>query len=341
MKNILDLNFEEIQQLLSTKGQPKFRAEQLFQGLQNGLELSQISNIPKELVTQLEQEYFGQLKQEKVQISSDNTKKYLFSLCDKEYIETVFLPNHYGNTACISTQVGCRMNCAFCASGLNGLVRNLTAGEILGQVLKINHLNGGSTKKRAISNLVLMGSGEPLDNLENVIEFVRKASSPNGINISKRNISISTCGLLDKIYQLTESDASGITLTISLHATTDESRKTIMPIAKSVAIADLFKAAKNYFEVTGRRVIFEYALIKGTNTNHFDAMRLIQLAKGFPCHINLIRLNPVKERGLNGIGEEEAKKFCKKLTDNGVSATIRRSQGVDIDSACGQLRNKI
>jgi len=341
LKNILDLDIDQIATTVVDLGQPSYRVKQIYAGIQNGLELQEITNLPKDFAKKLSNQFFGQLILKRKLVSVDKIQKYLLQLSDGQHIETVFLPNSYGNTVCISTQVGCKMNCAFCASGLNGFVRNLSVGEMLGQVIKANQLNGGTTKKRAVNNVVLMGSGEPLDNFEHVIEFVLRCGDKAGLNISKRNISISTCGLVDKIYQLADSAANGITLTISLHATTDEMRKTIMPIAKSVSIKDLFTAAKYYFEKSGRRVVFEYALIKGVNNNHFDAVRLVELTKGLPCHINLIRLNDVKERELKSIGEDETKKFLKKLKDNNVSATIRKSQGADIYGACGQLRNNI
>jgi len=342
VNTLLDYDLDALTALVQDLGQPKFRATQLYQGLQNGLDVAEISNLPKSFVEQIYGKasgFFGQPQKIKEQKSQDGTVKYLFSFFDNECVETVYLPNNYGGTICVSTQVGCRMDCAFCASGLQGLKRNLSVGEILGQVVEVNRLHGGNTKKRAISNIVLMGSGEPLDNFESVVDFVERVSDPQGLGISKRNISLSTCGLVDKMKALADSKAAGVTLTISLHATTDEYRQQIMPIAKSYNLAQIFAASKDYFEKTGRRIVFEYALIKGVNTHHLDTVRLAALTKGLPCHINLIRLNPVKERGLDGIGEQEAKKFLQKLKDSGLSATLRRRQGVDIDGACGQLRN--
>ncbi len=244
----------------------------------------------------------------------------------------------HGNTICISTQVGCRMNCAFCASGLDGLVRNLTAGEMVGEVLAVNNDLGNGD--RQITNIVLMGSGEPLDNYDNVIKFINMISDANGINISKRNISLSTCGLCDKIYNLAD-DLGGVTLTISLHAPNDKIRGQIMPINKVYNIDEILKAVKYYFDKTGRRIIFEYSMIKGVNDSVDCAKELSLLLKGLPCHVNLINLNYVKEKGLQSSGKEPVQAFLKVLDKNGISATIRRTMGSDIEGACGQLRRKI
>ena len=246
----------------------------------------------------------------------------------------------YGFTLCVSTQVGCRMGCKFCASTLHGLARNLSAGEILGQVLLVNRDLGGSRKNRQITNLVLMGSGEPLDNFDNVVKFIELISSGRGLNISQRNISLSTCGLVPGIYKLLEKDFN-TTLTISLHATTDEERAKIMPIAKAYSIEEIIKACKDYYQKTNRRVYFEYTLIKGVNDSHEDIKRLSKLLKGFNCHVNVIPLNTVKERSLQGTSRLEAYKFVDDLKSQGISATVRRTMGEDIEGACGQLRNKI
>ena len=246
----------------------------------------------------------------------------------------------YGYTICLSTQVGCRMGCKFCASTLGGRVRNLSAGEILAPIILVNREKGGSLKDRKITNVVLMGSGEPLDNYDNVVKFLNLVSSQKGFNISERNISLSTCGIVDKIYALADLEKS-ITLTISLHATTDEKRREIMPIANKYSIADILKACKYYFNKTGRKIYFEYTLIKGINDRDEDADNLARLLKGLLCHVNLIPLNPVKERTLVSTGRLFAYKFMDKLKEKGVSATVRRTMGEDIEGACGQLRNKI
>jgi 23S rRNA (adenine2503-C2)-methyltransferase len=232
------------------------------------------------------------------------------------------------------------MGCKFCASTLGGLKRNLSSGEILGQVLLINRDLGGSRKERKITNIVLMGSGEPLDNFDNVTKFIDLISSNKGLNISQRNISLSTCGLVDKIGELAEKNYN-ITLTISLHASTDEKRKEIMPIANKYTIAEIVDACKKYYDVTGRRIYFEYTLIKGVNDTGEDIERLFKLLKGMNCHINIIPLNSVKERNLIGSTRAYAYKFAEELNKKGISATVRRTMGEDIEGACGQLRNKI
>ena len=246
----------------------------------------------------------------------------------------------YGYTLCVSTQVGCRMRCAFCASGIDGLVRNLSCGEILGQVIEVNQFLEGSLKgDRKITNIVLMGSGEPLDNYDNVKKFVKLVNNENGLNISERNISLSTCGIVENIYRLADDDMQ-ITLTISLHAPFDDMRKKLMPIANKYTINDIIKACKYYFNKTGRRVVFEYVLIKNVNTTDECINELVRLMKGFSYHINVISLNNVEEKDLQGTTREEAFEFVKKLQDRHISATLRRTMGQDIDGACGQLRRK-
>ncbi|HBN13084.1 MAG TPA: 23S rRNA (adenine(2503)-C(2))-methyltransferase RlmN, partial [Clostridiales bacterium] len=269
--------------------------------------------------------------------SADGTEKYLFSLADGNVIEGVFMKYKYGNTQCVSTQVGCRMGCKFCASTLGGLARNLTSGEILCQVLAVNAAHGGDGKARAVTNVVLMGSGEPLDNYDNTVKFLKNVSAEGGINISPRNISLSTCGIVPKIYSLAD-EGLPVNLTISLHQTTDEGRARTMPIAKKYTIAEILKACEYYFEKTGRRYIFEYSLIDGENCEKADAERLIALLKGRPCHVNLIRLNEVKERSLKAATDKKAYAFAAMLEKGGLSATVRRSMGSDIGGACGQLR---
>ncbi len=249
------------------------------------------------------------------------------------------MPHDYGDTLCLSTQIGCRMGCTFCASTLDGLVRNLTPAEMLGQVICVNRDNGGSTKNRAITNLVLMGSGEPFDNYDNVLEFLDKVSEEGGINISERNISLSTSGLCDKIRKFATSGHK-VTLSISLHAPFDELRSALMPVNKAYCVKELVDSAKFYFENTGRRVIFEYTLIKGENDSDACAKELARLLKGFPAHVNLIRLNEVKERNHVAPSVDATEEFLHKLEKLGVSATIRRSLGNDIEGACGQLRRR-
>ena len=297
-----------------------------------------MSDLPLSLRDKLKEKYYDRaLKVEKTLVSADGTVKYLYRLNDGNVIEGAFMTQSYGNTLCVSTQVGCRMGCAFCASGIGGLVRNLTAGEILSQVLCVNRLQGGTLDKRAVTNIVLMGSGEPLDNYDEVTEFLRLVTSDGGLNVSERNISLSTCGLVENVRRLAD-DGFTVTLTFSLHASSDEYRRSIMPIANKYTIKEIVDAAKYYFDKTGRRVIFEYTMIKGVNVNHFDAKRLSEILKGFPCHVNLIPLNPVKEKNLKGISGAEAERFMKKLHEFGVSASIRKSKGSDVGGACGQLR---
>ncbi len=268
--------------------------------------------------------------------SSDGTEKYLFRLADGNVIEGVLMKYKYGNTQCVSTQVGCRMGCKFCASTLGGRVRDLSSGEILAQVLLINSLHAQG-KERGVTNVVLMGSGEPLDNYQNVVEFLKNVTCEGGINISARNISLSTCGLVDKMYALAD-EGLPVNLTVSLHSTTDSERARTMPVANKWSIAEILKACENYFNKTGRRYIFEYALIEGENCDDKHADELISLLKGKPCHVNLIRLNEVKERTLSAAGEKAAYRFLGLLEKGGLSATLRRRTGADIGGACGQLR---
>lgn len=337
MKKILqDLSFSELENLILSFGEKPFRAKQLYTGLMQGKKISQI-NITATLREKLLEEY----EDEPVRIiqtltSSDGTEKFLFALSDGNVIEGVLMKYKYGNTQCVSTQVGCRMGCKFCASTLGGLVRNLTSGEILSQVLVVNALHSEGNK-RGVTNVVLMGSGEPLDNFENVVNFLKNVSAEGGIGISPRNISLSTCGLVPKIYELADIGLP-VNLTISLHQTTDEGRARTMPIAKKYTISEILKACEYYFDKTGRRYIFEYSLIAGENSDKEHAEGLIKLLKGKPCHVNLIRLNEVKERTLKSITDKQSYAFAEELSKGGLSATVRRSMGSDIGGACGQLR---
>ncbi|MGN0811909.1 MAG: 23S rRNA (adenine(2503)-C(2))-methyltransferase RlmN [Candidatus Coproplasma sp.] len=337
MKSILqDLNYRQIEDLVLELGEKKFRAKQLYEGLMQGKRISEI-NLPKSLRDELCDRFEDcPIEIIKTLVSSDGTEKYLFRLADGNIIEGVFMRYKYGNTQCVSTQVGCRMGCKFCASTLGGRVRDLTSGEILSQVLVVNskHREGA---KRGVTNIVLMGSGEPLDNYSNVVTFLRNVSAEGGINISPRNISLSTCGLVDKMYDLAE-EGLPVNLTVSLHNTTDGERARTMPIANKWSIAEILKACENYFNATGRRYIFEYALIAGENCDSRHAEELIALLKGRPCHVNLIRLNEVKERSLMAAEEKQAYTFLGLLQKGGLSATLRRRTGADVGGACGQLR---
>ncbi len=337
---ILDYTLPEIEQLFEEKGIAKYRARQLYQGLMKGWTFDENTTLPKDVITFLKNNYIETgVTIEKRYISRiDKTEKYLFRLSDGNIIEGVLMRYHYGNTICISTQVGCRMGCAFCASGIDGLERNLTPGEILGQILVVSKFAEKiNSKDRTITNIVLMGTGEPLDNYDNVIKFLEIINSEYSLNISKRNISLSTSGLVDKIYKLADANYP-LTLTISLHAASDEVRKQIMPVANKYSIAELLDAAKYYFKKTGRRVIFEYALIAGVNDTVAQAEKLSILLRGFQCHVNLINLNKVKEKKYESSEKSNINAFVKVLNKNKISNSIRRTLGADIDGACGQLR---
>ena len=337
MKKIIqDLSFAELENLILSFGEKKFRARQLYEGLTRGKSISGI-NVPAALREKLLSEYEDEpVKIIKTLRSEDGTEKYLFALADGNVVEGVLMKYKYGNTQCVSTQVGCRMGCKFCASTLGGLIRNLTSGEILAQVLTVNALHSVQGR-RGVTNVVLMGSGEPLDNYGNVVGFLKNVSAEAGINISPRNISLSTSGLVPKIYALAD-EGLAVNLTVSLHAVTDEERARTMPVAKKYSISEILKACSYYFEKTGRRYIFEYALIAGENCGKEHAEGLINLLKGRPCHVNLIRLNEVKERDLSTITEKQAYAFLGLLEKGGLSATLRRRTGADIGGACGQLR---
>ena len=334
----LGLSKEEISSLLPNC--QKYTAAQIYSFLQDGKNFHEMTSLKKDLREKLNNDFIanpvGILE---VFTGKSGTKKYLFKLCDNNLIEGVYMPHDYGDTLCLSTQIGCRMGCTFCASTLDGLVRNLTPAEMLGQVICVNRDNGGSAKNRAITNLVLMGSGEPFDNYDNVLKFLDKVSEEGGINISERNISLSTSGLCDKIRKFATSGHK-VTLSISLHAPFDELRSALMPVNKAYCVKELVDSAKFYFENTGRRVIFEYTLIKGENDSDACAKELARLLKGFPAHVNLIRLNEVKERNHVAPSVDATEEFLHKLEKLGVSATIRRSLGNDIEGACGQLRRR-
>ena len=338
MKRIIqDLDYNSICALMQSLGEPKFRAKQLFIGLSQGKSISKISVLGAGLKAKLLEEFEdAPLEILKTLKSADGTEKYLFRLADGNIIEGVLMKYKYGNTQCVSTQVGCRMGCKFCASTLGGRVRDLTSGEILSQVLLVNSLHAEG-KQRGVTNVVLMGSGEPLDNYENVVNFLKNVTAADGINISARNISLSTCGLADKMRLLAE-EGIPVNLTVSLHSTTDAELARTMPVANKWKIAEILRACEYYFSKTGRRYIFEYALIDGENCDVKHAEELIELLKGKPCHINLIRLNEVKERSLAAADEKQAYRFLGLLQKGGLSATLRRRTGADIGGACGQLR---
>lgn len=336
--DILSLNLSELQEYLTKNNEPKFRAKQIFTALHSFKSVDDISNISNALKEKLKADFeTNVISIEKQLISKDGTRKFLYRLCDNNIIEGVLMKYEYGNTLCVSTQVGCRMGCEFCASTKNGLVRNLSAGEILGQVLCVNNLIGGTREKRQITNVVLMGSGEPLDNYDNVCKFFKLINDENGIGISSRNISLSTCGIVPNIKKLAD-DGFTITLTISLHNTLDEKRELFMPITKKYKIAEVLDSARYYFKKTGRRVIFEYSVINGENDSKEDAIRLKELLKGLSAHVNIIVLNEIKERKFNKTTKKDAYRFLGLLEEQKLSASVRRQMGVDINGACGQLR---
>lgn len=337
-QSLLGMGVSQIAMLLPDC--PKFRAKQIYDFLMDGKNFFEMTSLGKDLRERLAQEYIANpVKILEVFEGKSGTKKYLFRLQDDNLIEGVYMPHDYGDTLCLSTQIGCRMGCTFCASTLDGLVRNLTAGEMLGQVIAVNRDNGGRAKDRKITNLVLMGSGEPLDNYENTLAFLDAVSANDGINISERNISLSTSGLCDKIIDFANSGHK-VTLSISLHAPFDDLRSALMPVNRAYPIEKLIKSARYYFEKTGRRVIFEYTLIAGENDSDECAKQLAKITRGFPSHVNLIRLNEVKERNHKSPTVDATQTFLQKLQNFGVSATIRKSLGNDIEGACGQLRRR-
>lgn len=337
---LLGYTLSELTEYLGTMGEKPFRAKQVYGWLHKGTEFDEMRNLPGTLRERMKEsdEAIGVKIIKTLYSQKDGTEKYLFSLRDGNVVEGVLMKYNYGNTLCISSQVGCRMGCAFCASTLEGRVRDMTAGEMMGEVIAVNRLHT-SGDKRGVTNIVMMGSGEPLDNYDNVVRFLKLVSDPDGINISLRNVSVSTCGLADRMDELAKENLP-ITLSISLHAPTDEARQRIMPIAKRYSIARLMKACRDYVDQVGRRIVFEYALIEGVNTSLEDADRLAALTRGLLCHVNLIPLNDVPERNLSAPSQQGIDAFQKRLEALHVSVTRRREMGADIEGACGQLRRK-
>jgi len=332
--DILSMLPAELEYIIEEIGQPKFRAKQLWGWLhqQRVQEFSDMANIPKAMRDALDARFFLAKAQEKrKQISKDGTVKFLFAMVDGALIESVLMDYNHGASVCISTQVGCRMGCVFCASAEGGLVRNLTAGEMCAQVYSI-----AKESEKRIGNIVLMGCGEPLDNLGETLKFLQLITHPDGMNIGARHITVSTCGLVPEILALA-GEKLQITLAISLHAPTDDVRQQLMPIAKRYTIAETISACKEYVNITNRRITFEYALAHGINDSPAQAKQLATLLRGINCHVNLIPVN--KARGqTHGSGKNAAKVFTQVLQDNRVQTTLRRSLGTDIDGACGQLR---
>ena len=327
----------EMTQLFKDMGQPAFRARQVYTWLHKGVRsYEEMTNLPKNLRQILEEKYpiLPPVAVRKQESARDGTIKYLWKLSDGNCVETVLMRYHYGNTVCISTEVGCRMGCAFCASTLGGLVRRLEPHEMLDQVLFTQCDSG-----LPVSHIVLMGIGEPLDNFDNVMRFLELVNSPDGMNISMRHISLSTCGLVPKIDELAQRKLQ-ISLAISLHGPNDEIRNRIMPVNKAYPMDELLAACRRYYDRTSRRIHFEYAMIDGVNDRERDARELLQRLKGLPAHVNMIPLNHVEESPLKPSSRAAIAKFQKILEDGGVTATIRRTLGGDIDASCGQLRRK-
>ena len=335
--NLKSMTIPEIGAVLKELGQPAFRGKQVFSWLHKGVRsYDEMTNLPQALRSRLAEEYpiCPPEVVRKQESAKDGTIKYLWKLQDGNCVETVLMRYHYGNTVCISTEVGCRMGCAFCASTLGGLVRRLEPYEMLDQVL-FTQLDSGLP----ISHIVLMGIGEPLDNFDNVLRFLELVNSPDGMNISMRHISLSTCGLVPKIDELAKQKLQ-ISLAVSLHGPTDEIRNKIMPVNKAYPIEVLMAACRRYYEATSRRIHFEYAMIDGVNDSPAEAKELLRLMKGIQAHINLIPLNHVEESPLKPSSKAAVAKFQKLLEDGGVPATVRRTLGGDIDASCGQLRRK-
>ena len=337
MKHIKSMTQPEIQAVLKELNQPAFRAKQVFTWLHKGVRsYEEMTNLPKALRDILSEKYPIQAPQvlRKQESARDGTIKYLWQLSDGNCVETVLMRYHYGNTVCISTEVGCRMGCAFCASTLGGLVRKLEPFEMLDQVL-FTQVDSGLP----VSHIVLMGIGEPLDNYDNVMRFLELVNSPDGMCISMRHISLSTCGLVPMIYKLAEEKLQ-LTLSVSLHAPSDEIRNTIMPVNKAYPTEELLEACRCYYKATNRRISFEYAMIDGVNDTEAAARLLLKRLKGLPAHMNLIPLNHVEESPLKPSSRKAVQRFQQILEEGGVPATVRRTLGGDIDASCGQLRRK-
>lgn len=335
MTNALDLTPADWQAALAALGEPSFRARQVFGWLHKGARFDAMGNLPSTLRKTLAAQYDDHAVtiHEKFVSQEDGTVKYLFRLHDGHLIEGVRMRYHHGDTLCISTQVGCRMGCTFCASTLDGCARNLSAGEMLGQIIAANR------DEPRIHNVVLMGSGEALDNYGATILFLRLLREKGGLELSLRSVSLSTCGIVPRIRQLAD-EGLPVTLSISLHAPDDDLRRTLMPVAAAYPMDDLLDACRYYLQQTGRRIIFEYALISGVNCETRHARLLASRLRGMQCHVNLIPLNPVAESGLPGATRPEVLAFQQTLAQHHISATVRREMGRDISGACGQLRRR-
>ena len=336
MTDIRSMTLEELKEAMTTLGEKPFRAKQIYEWLHVRLvdDFDEMTNLSRALREKLQENYaLWPLQALRGQTSKiDGTKKFLFALSDRQVVESVWMQYHHGDSVCISSQVGCRMGCKFCASGIGGLVRNLTVGEMLAQVYAIQKLTG-----ERVSNVVVMGTGEPFDNYDTLIQFLRMLTDTNGLNISQRNITVSTCGIVPKIRAFAEEDLQ-VTLALSLHASDNEKRKELMPIAYTYSLGEVMDACRYYFQKTGRRMTYEYSLVGGVNDTREDAKALAGLLRGQNCHVNLIPVNPVKEKGYVQPDRTAVLDFKDKLEKYGINATIRREMGRDIDGACGQLR---
>ncbi len=335
--DLLSMFPEELSALCVELGQQKYRGKQIFEGLYKGIrDISEFSTLPKGFREALSESAFipkANIRRKLVS-AIDGTVKYLYELYDGETVESVFMRYHHGNTMCISTQVGCRMGCAFCASTKAGLVRSLLPSEMLLQIMECERDLG-----ERVSNIVLMGMGEPLDNYDNVMKFLRLVNHESGLNIGLRHISLSTCGLVDKIDRLAD-EGLPVTLSISLHAPNDEIRRQTMPIANKWSIEELLGACRRFIEKTGRRISFEYALIAGVNDSKQHAQELGRLLSGMLCHVNLIPVNPIKEKNFRRSEKNAIKVFTETVETYKISVTVRRKLGADINASCGQLRQE-
>lgn len=337
-KDIASYSFEELQEEMLVIGEKGFRSRQIYSWIHEKLvdDFEEMTNLSKTLRQKLEAAYeIRRVEMEKRQISKiDGTNKFLFCLKDGNMVESVLMKYKHGNSVCISSQVGCRMGCRFCASTLDGLERNLTPSEMLRQVYQIQKITG-----ERVSNIVIMGTGEPLDNYDNFLKFIHMVSDEHGLNISQRNITASTCGIVPNIRRLAEEKLQ-ITLALSLHGSNQEKRRSLMPVANKYELQEVLEACDYYFEKTGRRITFEYSLVHGVNDTPEDAKELMGILKDRNCHLNLIPVNPIKERNYEKPDKKSAENFKNKLEKNGINVTIRREMGSDIDGACGQLRRK-
>lgn len=337
-KDIKSLTLMQLREEMEALGEKPFRAGQLYEWMHVKLaeEYGEMTNISRKLADKCAERYeYMKLTIRKVQESKlDGTRKYLFGLPDGSMVESVWMRYKHGNSVCISSQVGCRMGCRFCASTLDGLERNLLPSEMLEQIYAITRHTG-----ERVSNVVVMGTGEPMDNLDNLLQFITLLTDENGLHISQRNITVSTCGLVPEMRRLADKKLQ-ITLALSLHAATDEKRKKLMPVADSYCLQELMEACAYYFEQTGRRITFEYSLVKGVNDTNEDALQLAGLIKGLNCHVNLIPVNPIKERDYVQSERRAVEAFRNRLEKSGIQVTVRREMGRDIDGACGQLRRR-